>query len=188
MDHDPATEVSLSDGGDFTYTFTPRKVLRRVFDHALDHLNQIDQWLVWQEDGVASVPTDGWVGSSVTLDEDILPLDNRKRALPPMSRRRSCPGRSDEEYAEITPCWLEECKQRHATIIQGVREHLSASESDAVTRSTVGRGPASLEREAYYAGWLTVCRLLSSGMSLAQVARIRAQKMVQIVDTALAAI
>ena len=27
------------------YTYTPRKVLRRVLDHALDHLNQIDQWL-----------------------------------------------------------------------------------------------------------------------------------------------
>ena len=27
------------------YTYTPRKALRRVLDHALDHLNQIDQWL-----------------------------------------------------------------------------------------------------------------------------------------------
>jgi hypothetical protein len=25
------------------YTYTPRKILRRVLDHALDHLNQIDQ-------------------------------------------------------------------------------------------------------------------------------------------------
>ena len=30
------------------YTYTPRKTLRRVLDHALDHLNQIDQWLAWQ--------------------------------------------------------------------------------------------------------------------------------------------
>ncbi len=30
------------------YTYTPRKILRRVLDHALDHLNQIDQWLAWQ--------------------------------------------------------------------------------------------------------------------------------------------
>ena len=31
-----------------TYTYTPRKPLRRVLDHALDHLNQIDQWQLWR--------------------------------------------------------------------------------------------------------------------------------------------
>ena len=58
------------------YTYTPRKALRRVLDHALDHLNQIDQWLVWQRDGVVPTPTDGWVGSSVTLPGDLLPLSS----------------------------------------------------------------------------------------------------------------
>ena len=58
------------------YTYTPRKALRRVLDHALDHLNQIDQWLAWQRDGVVPTPTDGWVGSSVTLPGDRLPLSS----------------------------------------------------------------------------------------------------------------
>jgi len=56
------------------YTYTPRKVLRRVLDHALDHLNQIDQWLAWQHDGIVPTPTDGWVPSGVTLPDDRLPL------------------------------------------------------------------------------------------------------------------
>jgi len=56
------------------YTYTPRKALRRVLDHALDHLNQIDQWRSWQRDGVAPTPTDGWVPSTVTLPDDRLPL------------------------------------------------------------------------------------------------------------------
>lgn len=56
------------------YTYTPRKVLRRVLDHALDHLSQIDQWLAWQRHGVVPVPTDGWVPSTVTLPDDRLPL------------------------------------------------------------------------------------------------------------------
>jgi hypothetical protein len=56
------------------YTYTPRKPLRRVLDHALDHLNQIDQWQRWRRDGVAPTPTDGWVPSTVTLAEDRLPL------------------------------------------------------------------------------------------------------------------
>src|SRR5947199_8926063 len=57
-----------------TYTYTPRKPLRRVLDHALDHLNQIDQWQLWRRDGVVPTPTDGWVPSTVTLPEDRLPL------------------------------------------------------------------------------------------------------------------
>ena len=56
------------------YTYTPRKALRRVLDHALDHLNQIDQWLAWRNDGVVPTPTDGWVPSTVTLPDDRLPL------------------------------------------------------------------------------------------------------------------
>ena len=57
------------------YTYTPRKVLRRVLDHALDHLNQIDQWRAWRRDGTVPVPTDGWASSTVTLAEDRQPLD-----------------------------------------------------------------------------------------------------------------
>ena len=56
------------------YTYTPRKPLRRVLDHSLDHLNQIEQWRRWRSEGVVPTPTDGWVGSTVTLPEDTLPL------------------------------------------------------------------------------------------------------------------
>lgn len=69
--HNPTMEVAASAPG---YTYTPRKILRRVLDHALDHLNQIDQWLDWQRNGTAPTPTDGWVGSTVTLGEDRAPL------------------------------------------------------------------------------------------------------------------
>ena len=54
--------------------FTPRKTLRRVLDHALDHLNQIDQWLAWQQQGITPTPTDGWASSALTLPEDTAPL------------------------------------------------------------------------------------------------------------------
>ena len=56
------------------YTYTPRKTLRRVLDHALDHINQIDQWLAWRHEGLTPTPTDGWAPSTVTLPEDLLPL------------------------------------------------------------------------------------------------------------------
>ncbi len=63
-----------------SYTYTPRKILRRVLDHALDHLNQIDQWLTWRRDGVVPGPTDGWVPSTITLPDDGLPLTERDLA------------------------------------------------------------------------------------------------------------
>lgn len=57
-----------------SYTYTPRKPLRRVLDHGLDHLNQMEQWRRWRVEGVVPTPTDGWVGSTVTVPEDTLPL------------------------------------------------------------------------------------------------------------------
>lgn len=73
--HDPSTEVLIEDvDGDEGRSYTPRKTLRRVLDHALDHLNQIEQWVAWQAEGAVPVPTDGWVGSFETLDEDHAPL------------------------------------------------------------------------------------------------------------------
>ena len=53
----PLATLVAADG----YTYSPRKALRRVLDHALDHLNQIDQWLTWRRDGLVPTPTDGWV-------------------------------------------------------------------------------------------------------------------------------
>src|SRR5439155_12674488 len=51
-----------------------RKALRRELDHVLDHLNQVEQWLQWQESGTAPTPTDGWAPSGQMLDDDRLSL------------------------------------------------------------------------------------------------------------------
>ncbi|HEX3723368.1 MAG TPA: DinB family protein [Nitrolancea sp.] len=76
-EHASTDSVSISDEVDYVYTFRPRTMLRRVLDHALDHLNQIDQWVDWQATGQAPKPTDGWASSEDYLDEDILPLTRR---------------------------------------------------------------------------------------------------------------
>ncbi len=72
--HDPARIVPISARDGYVYPMTPRKILRRVLDHLLDHLNQIDQWIAWQDHGIVPTPTDGWAPSGVTLDDDTLPL------------------------------------------------------------------------------------------------------------------
>ena len=71
---DPRPAPLTASAGIHRYTYTPRKALRRVLDHALDHLNQIDQWRAWRNDGIAPTPTHGWVPSTVTLPDDRLPL------------------------------------------------------------------------------------------------------------------
>lgn len=65
--HDPTRLVVA----DETHSYTPRKILRRILDHALDHLNQIEQWLAWQEHGTVPTSTDGWATSGETLPEDL---------------------------------------------------------------------------------------------------------------------
>lgn len=68
--HDPARIVVA----DETHSYTPRKIVRRVLDHALDHLNQIEQWLLWQQKGTIPTPTDGWASSEETFPEDLQPI------------------------------------------------------------------------------------------------------------------
>lgn len=72
--HDPATPVVLQTPSEGHYVFRPRTVLRRVLDHALDHLNQIEQWMVWKDRGIVPVPADGWASSRDHLLEDGLPV------------------------------------------------------------------------------------------------------------------
>jgi hypothetical protein len=73
-DHDPSRPARIGNEDGYVYTFRPRTVLRRVLDHALDHLNQLEQWLAWRADDAAPTPTDGWASSEAVLDEDSLPL------------------------------------------------------------------------------------------------------------------
>ena len=72
--HEPSRIVSISARDGFIYPMTPRKILRRVLDHALDHFNQLEQWIDWQDHGVVPTPTDGWAPAEVTFDEDTFPV------------------------------------------------------------------------------------------------------------------
>lgn len=72
--HDPTRLVVA----DEMHSYTPRTILRRVLDHALDHLNQVDQWLAWQQQGTVPRPTDGWASSEDTMPEDFQPLSPKE--------------------------------------------------------------------------------------------------------------
>ena len=76
-EHEPTDAVSISSEDGYVYIFRPRTMLRRVLDHALDHLNQLEQWVQWQDNGVVPTPTDGWASSADRLDEDSFLLSRR---------------------------------------------------------------------------------------------------------------
>jgi hypothetical protein len=72
--HDPARIVPIGARDGYVYPMTPRKILRRVLDHTLDHFDQVDQWTDWHERGLVPVPSDGWAPAAVTFAEDTFPL------------------------------------------------------------------------------------------------------------------
>jgi hypothetical protein len=95
------------------------------------------------------------------------------------------PGRGDAAYLEHRPGWLAEAAGKRRAILEGLRPHLRASDSETVMRFTMGQGTTGTEREAYYAGWLVVGHLLEQGKTLAELARLSEEQITTVVERAL---
>ena len=82
------------------------------------------------------------------------------------------PDRPAAAFVELTPGWLARSDALRPRILRDVRTALASSRSDDVMRFTMGTGPAGVDREAYYAGWIVVDWWLRHGLTLADIARI----------------
>ncbi len=84
------------------------------------------------------------------------------------------PGKPDASFIEMKsdPGWLKRAGTMRQAILRDVRSALDSSKSDDVFRYTMGTGPAGIDREAYYAGWLVVGYWLKHGMTFHDIARI----------------
>lgn len=87
------------------------------------------------------------------------------------------PGKPDASFIEMKsdPGWLRRAAAKRLAILRDVRSALDSSKSDDVFRYTMGIGPAGIDREAYYAGWLVVGYWLKHGMTYRDIARIPEQ-------------
>lgn len=85
---------------------------------------------------------------------------------------RLYPQRPAASFIEIEPGWLARCDAQRRRILEDVRTAAVSDKSEDVMRFTMGTGPAGVEREAYYAGWLVVGHWLRQGMTPAEIARI----------------
>lgn len=88
--------------------------------------------------------------------------------------QRLYPDRPAASFVEMAsePGWLARCDARRAQILGDVRAAAASSSSDEVMRFTMGVGPAGLDREAYYAGWVITDYWLHHGRTFADIARI----------------
>lgn len=84
------------------------------------------------------------------------------------------PGKPDASFIEMKsdPGWLKRAGKMRLAILRDVRSALDSSKSDDVFRYTMGVGPAGIDREAYYAGWLVVGYWLKHGLTYCDIARI----------------
>lgn len=99
--------------------------------------------------------------------------------------REVVPGRPVAAYVTHNPAWWQAAQAKKAAILADVMTSLDASEGAAVYRQTIGQGGSGLTRQAYAAGWWVVEDLRAHGMSLAQIARIRADRIVPTVRESL---
>jgi hypothetical protein len=83
--------------------------------------------------------------------------------------------------------WFAQCAAREDALLDGLRPFLADSSSASVARFTVGAGTTGLPREAYYAGWVVVGRLLAQGCTLAELAATPADALPALVEGVLAA-
>lgn len=81
------------------------------------------------------------------------------------------PGLKDGDYINHRPDWLEECEKNRETILKGVVPFLEDSTSEAAFKFTMGNGASGFEREAYFAGWEFVKKLLENGVTFEQIAK-----------------
>lgn len=96
------------------------------------------------------------------------------------------PGQPDEAYTcELTPNWLQSCRERWEEIRTGILPSLEDSTSETVYHFTIGPGTTGLGREAYYVGWRVVFQLLTRGMTFQEIAAIKEADMPETIRKAL---
>jgi hypothetical protein len=98
------------------------------------------------------------------------------------------PGLKDAEYTELAsePGWFQRCTANKAAIMKGILPYVDRAGADVATRFTFGKGTTGMDRELYCAGWFAIGKLLDSGKTFPELARIPEAQMIAAVRTAIA--
>jgi hypothetical protein len=98
------------------------------------------------------------------------------------------PGLTDAAYTELAsePGWFQRCTTNKAAIMKGILPYLDQAGTDVATRFTFGKGTTGMDRELYCAGWFAIGKLLASGKTFPELARIPEAQMIATVRAAMA--
>jgi hypothetical protein len=99
------------------------------------------------------------------------------------SASRVFPGQPDSAYTEMPGDhgWLANCLRQKTAVLRGVSTYLHRSGPEIGARFTFGDGTTGMHREAYCAGWIIFGTLLEHGQTLAHLATIPEDRMIETV-------
>jgi len=97
------------------------------------------------------------------------------------------PGLPETAYTQIDPNdhWLATCYAKREAVLKGIVADLDNSGREVAMKYTFGQGNTGMQREAYCAAWIVMGRLLDSGKTLPELARIPESRMVETIRTAM---
>jgi hypothetical protein len=101
--------------------------------------------------------------------------------------QRAVPGLSDAAYTEMPDDkgWFARCSAHKDAVLKGIYGDLEKGGTDIAMKYTFGRGNTGMSREAYCAAWFAIGKLLNSGKTLAELARVPEGKMVATIRAAM---
>jgi Predicted Zn-dependent protease (DUF2268) len=101
--------------------------------------------------------------------------------------QRAVPRLPDAAYTEMPDDkeWFARCSAHKDAVLKGIYSDLDKSGSDIAMKYTFGRGNTGMSREAYCAAWFAMGKLLNSGKTLAELARVPEDKMVATIRAAM---
>lgn len=103
--------------------------------------------------------------------------------------QKVAPGLPERDYVAMAgdKNWLKRCYARKQAVLTAIAPDLDKSGSKIALKYTFGNGNTGMHREVYCAAWIVMGRLLKSGKSYAELARIPEDRMVATIRTAVAA-
>ena len=101
--------------------------------------------------------------------------------------QRAVPGLPDAAYTSMPnePDWMPNCVAKKDIILKAILPDLDKSGHEIAMKYTFGQGNNGMQREAYCAAWFVMGRLLDSGKTLPELARIPEDKMVDTIRAAM---
>jgi hypothetical protein len=98
------------------------------------------------------------------------------------------PGLPETAYTQIDPNehWLANCYAKQDAVLKGIAADLGNSGQAVGMKYTFGQGNTGMQREAYCAAWIVMGKLLASGKTLPELARVPENQMVDTIRAAMA--